>query len=104
MGVRFRMKASVNIDTYPGTGTPVSAMNKVILRTLKTYGMFVADNGSAWFLSGAPDPRWNDDDLHLPTNYSAGDFEAVDESVLMIDPDSGQAVQQPHEVSDDHLL
>jgi hypothetical protein len=93
MGLRFRMKASVNIDTYPGTGTPVSPQNKVILRTLKTYGMFVADNGSAWYLSGAPDRRWDDDDLHQFTHYTAGDFEAVDESGLMIDPDSGQAAQ-----------
>ena len=93
MGLRWRMKASVNIDTYPGTGIPVSPANKVILRTLKAYGMFIADNGSAWFLSGAPDPRWDDDDLHLLTYYTAGNFEAVDESVLMIDPDSGQALQ-----------
>jgi len=93
MGVRFRMKASVNVQTYPGTNTPVSPANKVILRTLKTYGMFLADNGSAWYISGAPDSRWDDDDLHLLSNYSAGDFEAVDESGLMVDPDSGQAVQ-----------
>jgi hypothetical protein len=103
MGVRFRMKASVNIQTYPGTNTPVSPANKVILRTLKTYGMFLADNGSAWYLSGAPDARWDDDDLHQLTHYGAGDFEAVDESGLMIDPDSGQAAQQPNEEHDGNL-
>lgn len=95
LGLRWRLKASVDIDTYPGTGISVSPTNKVILRTLKTYGMFIADNGSAWYLSGAPDARWDDDDLHQLTHYRASDFEAVDESVLMIDPDSGQALQPP---------
>ena len=80
MGQRFRLKASVNIDYYPGTNTPVSPLNKVILRTLKKYGMFIADNGSALFLSGAPDPRWSDDDLHRLTYYRATHFEAVDAS------------------------
>lgn len=51
-----------------------------------------ADNGSAWYLSGAPDPRWNDSDLHnLQTGVHGSDFEAVDESALMIDPNSGQS-------------
>lgn len=93
MGLRWRLKASVDIDTYPGTSIPVSPINKVILRTLKTYGMFLADNGSAWYISGAPDPRWDDDGLHDLGYYTADDFEAVDSSVLMIDPDSGQALQ-----------
>ena len=101
MGQRFRLKASVNIDIYPGTGTPVSAANKVILRTLKAYGMFLADNGSAWYISGAPDTRWDDDDLHDLAHYTAGDFEAVDESGLMIDPDSGQAAQPVPNGEDD---
>jgi hypothetical protein len=42
--------------------TPPSG-SQVILQALKTYGMILADNGSSWFLSGAPDPRWNNDDL-----------------------------------------
>jgi hypothetical protein len=62
----------------------------VILTALKTYGMFVADNGGAWFLSGAPDPRWSDDDLHALTQLTGSDFEAVDESGLMADPNSAQ--------------
>lgn len=93
MGLRFRLKASVNIDFYPGTSTPVSPSNKVILRTLKKYGMFLADNGGSFFISGAPDPRWNDDDLNLLKRYRAGDFEAVDSSSLMVDVNSGQARQ-----------
>jgi hypothetical protein len=54
--------------------------------------MFLADNGSAWFLSGAPDERWDNDDLHLlQARVHGSDFEAVDESSLMINPDSAEA-------------
>jgi hypothetical protein len=84
MGVRFRLKASVDVSAFSPT-------NKVILTALQRYGMFVADNGGAWFLSGAPDPRWNNDDLHLLDGIHGTDFEAVDESGLIVDPDSGQA-------------
>ena len=56
MGQRFRLKASVNESAYPASVRP-------IIRALKTYGAINADNGSAWFMSGVPDPRWNNDDL-----------------------------------------
>jgi hypothetical protein len=82
MGQRLRLKASVNIAGY-------SAANQVILRALEHYGAIVADNGSPWFLSGAPDSRWNNDDLHLLGQIKGSDFEAVDESSLMVDPNSG---------------
>ena len=84
MGQRFRLKASVNIASF---GPNV----QIILRALKKYGMFLADNGSSWYLSGAPDPRWNDDELHQLGQLHGSDFEAVDESALMVDPNSGQA-------------
>lgn len=85
MGQRFRLKANFDVSHF-------SPLNQVILRALKTYGMFVADNGSAWFLNGAPDDRWNNDDLHnLQSGVHGGDFEAVDESSLMVDPNSAQA-------------
>jgi hypothetical protein len=85
MGQRFRLKASFDISVF-------SPMNQVILTALKTYGMFVADNGSSWYLSGAPDERWDNDDLHnLQTRVHGSDFEAVDESSLMVDPNSAQA-------------
>jgi hypothetical protein len=83
MGQRFRLKQSVDIS---GFGPNVQR----ILRALKKYGMFLADNGSSWFLSGAPDPRWNDDELHQLGQLHGSDFEAVDESSLMVDPNSGQ--------------
>ncbi len=54
--------------------------------------MLLADNGSAWFISGAPDERWDDDDLRaLRDGVLGADFEAVDSAALMIDPNSGQA-------------
>jgi len=85
MGQRFRLKAGFDVSQF-------SPANRVILAALKTYGMFIADNGSAWFLSGVPDDRWNNDDLHLlQTGVHGSDFEAVDESSLMIDPSSAQA-------------
>jgi hypothetical protein len=84
MGLRVRLKASVDISGF-------SATNQVILTALKRYGMFVADNGSNWFISGVPDPRWNDADLHQLGTVTGADFEAVDESGLMVDPNSGQA-------------
>ena len=82
MGQRFRLKQSVDISSF---GPNV----KVILRALKRYGMFLANNGSSWFLSGAPDPRWDDDELHQLSLLHGSDFEAVDESSLMADPNSG---------------
>src|SRR5438094_5773053 len=86
MGQRFRLSAGFDISSYSQT-------NQVILRALKKYGMILADNGSAWFMSGAPDDRWNNSDLNLLKGVLGSNFEAVDESSLMIDPDSGQARQ-----------
>lgn len=52
--------------------------------------MILADNGSSWYISGAPSPSWNDDDLHELHGVQGSDFEAVDVSSLMIHADSGQ--------------
>jgi hypothetical protein len=71
MGERFRLKQSFNISGY-------SPADQVILQALKSYGMIVADNGSSWFLSGSPDPGWNNDDLHALTGVIGSNFEAVD--------------------------
>ncbi len=84
LGQRFRLKASFNISSY-------SKSNKAILTALKQYGMFLADHGSNWFVTGTSDPRWNDDDLNALKNLKGSDFEAVDESSLMINPDSAQS-------------
>jgi hypothetical protein len=83
MGMRARLKASVDISGF-------SAANQVILTALKHYGMILADNGSAWFISGTPDPRWDNDDLSQLKQLHGADFEFVDESSLMVDPNSAQ--------------
>lgn len=83
MGQRFRLKASFDISGF-------SPEVQVILQALKTYGMILADNGASWFISGVPDERWNNDALHKLHLVHGSDFEAVDESALMVDSDSGQ--------------
>jgi len=70
MGMRVRLKASVDISSY-------SPAMQVILRALKKYGMILADNGSNWFISGAPDPRWNDSDLNTLKLIKGSNFEVV---------------------------
>ncbi len=71
MGMRVRLKANYDITKFPPAA-------QVILTALKKYGMIVADNGSDWFLSGAPDPRWNDDDLGALKTIKGHDFEVVE--------------------------
>src|ERR1041385_313743 len=56
---------------------------------MKTYGIILADNGSDWYVSGAPDAHWNNDMLHLLDSLTGNDFEAVDTSGLMVDYNSG---------------
>ena len=70
MGMRMRLKSSVDISGF-------SATNQVILTALKKYGLIMADNGSSMYLTGAPDDRWNNDDLHTLSTLTAADFEVV---------------------------
>ena len=70
MGMRVRLKASVDISGY-------APHVQVILQAMKTYGMFVADNGSNWYVSGAPDPRWDDNELATLSGIKGSDFEVV---------------------------
>lgn len=70
MGMRVRLKASYDISRFPPSA-------QVVLTALKRYGMLLADNGGDWFLSGAPDPRWNDDDLGTLKRVKGRDFEVV---------------------------
>ncbi len=86
MGERFRLKASFDISPYP-------ADVQVILRAMKKYGIMLADNGSAWYISGQPDERWNNDHLHTLGQLLGSNFEAVDATLLRIDPNSGAAAQ-----------
>jgi hypothetical protein len=75
MGLRVRLKASVDISGYP-------AQAQVILVALKRYGMLLADNGSPWYVTGAPNAGWDDDALHTLQQLHGSDFEAVDTSSL----------------------
>ncbi len=86
MGQRFRLKASFNLDGF-------SPEVRIILQAMKKYGIILADNGSNWYISGVPNPLWDDDALHELGQVRGSDFEAVDVSTLMLDPDSGQAAQ-----------
>ncbi|HEX9720565.1 MAG TPA: hypothetical protein VGA59_12625 [Ramlibacter sp.] len=84
LGQRFRLRGDFDLSSF-------SPDVQIILRALQRYGMFLADNGSAWFLSGAPDERWDNDVLSELGQVQGSDFEAVDASSLMVDPDSAQA-------------
>jgi hypothetical protein len=70
MGLRVRLKAGFDVSSFPKQA-------RVVLTALKRYGMLVADNGSSWYVSGAPDPRWKNDDLHTLGRVKGSDFEVV---------------------------
>lgn len=71
MGMRVRLKAGFDLSGYPSQA-------RVVLTALKTYGMILADNGGDWFLSGAPDARWDDDQLNTLKQLRGRDFEVVE--------------------------
>jgi hypothetical protein len=77
MGAWFRLKATFDISGF-------SAQNQVVLLALKKHGMVLADNGSSWFMSGAPDPAWNNTDLNALRSVPGSAFEAVDVSSLKL--------------------
>jgi hypothetical protein len=70
MGLRLRLNAGFNLAGYHGEAL-------VVLRALKRYGLIVADNGSSWYITGAPDPRWNDEDLNQLKTVPGSAFQAV---------------------------
>lgn len=86
MGQRFRLRANFDESGF-------APEVQVILRALKKYGMMLADNGSAWFLSGVPDERWDNDLLRQLRQVHGSDFEAVDVSSLIVDPNSARTSQ-----------
>jgi hypothetical protein len=77
MGMRVRLKASVSLAGYP-------ADVQVILTALKKYGILLADNGGAFFVSGAPDPRWNDANINTMKRLHGTDFEVVQMTGLVV--------------------
>ncbi len=70
MGLRLRLKASFDVSGYPRQA-------RIVLVALKRYGMIVADNGSSWYITGAPDKRWSNDQLHTLGRVKGSDFEVV---------------------------
>jgi hypothetical protein len=82
MGQRFRLKSSFNITNF-------SKDTQVILKAMKKYGIILADNGSNWYISGAPDERWNNDIFHELNSVKGSNFEAVDSSTIMANSNSG---------------
>jgi hypothetical protein len=75
MGLRVRLKASVDISKLPPQA-------RMVAQAMKTYGMILADNGSNWYVSGAPSPHWSNDQLHALGSLTGSDFEVVDTSKL----------------------
>jgi hypothetical protein len=75
MGQRLRLKASFDVSGFPKQA-------RAVLVALKRYGMIMADNGSPWYISGAPNSRWNNDDLHTLGKVHGSDFEVVDTAKL----------------------
>jgi hypothetical protein len=75
MGLRLRLRRDFDTRSFPKQA-------RVILEALKRYGMIVADNGSSWYVTGAPDPRWSNDALHTLGRVKGADFEVVDTSSI----------------------
>jgi hypothetical protein len=75
MGLRLRLKASFDVRPFPRQA-------RIVLVALKRYGMIVADNGSSWYISGAPSPGWSNDQLHTLDRVTGSSFEVVDTSSL----------------------
>jgi hypothetical protein len=75
MGLRLRLKASFRTAGYPRQA-------RIVLEALKRYGMMVSDNGSDWFITGAPDPRWSNEQLRALKRVPGSAFEVVNTSRL----------------------
>jgi len=88
MGARFRLDASFTLPA-----SQCSAFCQTVLTTMKTYGLILADNGSNWYFQGTADTRWTYTDVDQLKAIPADQFVAVDESCLMVSPNSGLALQ-----------
>lgn len=83
-GARFRLKADYDISRF-------SPDLQVILKAMQTYGLIAADNGSGWYIHGAPDERWDNEALKQLKTLSGANFEAVETTCMMINANSAQA-------------
>lgn len=83
MGLVMRLRSTFNVES-------LQPQARVVARALQRYGMILADNGSSWFMSGIPDERWDMDDLYTLRTIKGADFEAVDLSGLIDNPNSAK--------------
>lgn len=88
MGTRFRLRSSFTLPSGQ-----CAASCQTVLRTMKTYGLILADNGSDWFFTGTSDVRWTDTQVEQLKQIPAKQFLVVDESCLRVSANSGQAYQ-----------
>jgi hypothetical protein len=88
MGARFRLSAGFSLPR-----SECARPCQVVIRAMKTYGLILADNGSNWFFGGTTDPRWTYTMVDQLKQIPAGAFQAVNESCLIVNPNSGQALQ-----------
>jgi hypothetical protein len=88
MGARFRLD-----PTFSLPASSCATMCQAVVTAMQTYGLIVADDGSNWYFQGTADTRWTATDVNQLKQIPASRFVAVDESCLMVAPDSGQARQ-----------
>lgn len=81
MGLRLRLKAGIDISRMPKQA-------RIVAEAMQRYGLIIADNGSPWYISGAPDDRWSNGALHALDVLRGSDFEVVDTAGLLVSPDS----------------
>jgi hypothetical protein len=91
MGARFRLKASFRVARFCSNSAPYCKDAKAVLTEMQHYGLILADNGSNWYFQGSAFPQWPDGLVSLLKGIPARDFQAVNESCLMVTPNSGAA-------------
>ncbi|HET7016332.1 MAG TPA: hypothetical protein VFI65_20590 [Streptosporangiaceae bacterium] len=95
MGARFRLKSNFNVAGYCKNSTPYCKDAKAVLVEMQHYGLILADNGSNWYFGGTAFPQWPDNLVELLKGIPARDFVAVDDSCLMVSPNSGAVKGHP---------
>jgi hypothetical protein len=95
MGARFRLKASFDVAGFCAASAPYCADAKAVLTEMQQYGLILADNGSNWYFQGSAYPQWPDALVSLLKQIPASAFQAVNESCLMVSPNSGRAEAKP---------
>jgi len=96
MGIIMRLKSTFDISK-------LSPQAKVVAKALQKYGMILADNGSAWFMSGVPNENWDNDDLYTLRQIHGNDFEAIDISSLQVDNNSGEVIDLSSSIDNEEI-